>query len=124
MSNIIVTTGIYDLLKEYVHTRKANPQESELINQELKGASQVLRKDMPEDVVAINTKVTFHIKETNKVQELHFTNPQKARLKHNTVSIISPIGVAIVGRKVGDVIVWPFTNGTQTITIQKIEKIA
>ncbi len=123
MSSIIVTTGIYDLLKEYVHKRKANAQEAELITNELKNAIQVKRIDLPTDVVAINTIVTVYFKERDKEETLHFTNPQYARLKHRTTSITSPIGVALVGRKKGDVIEWPFTNGTQTMTILNIEKV-
>lgn len=123
MSNIIVTTGIYDLLKDYVHRRKANPKEAEIITNELKNAIQVNRRDLPLDVVGINTIVTVHFKERDVEETLHFTNPQYARNKHKTISIISPIGVALVGRKKGDVIEWPFTNGTQTMTILNIEKV-
>ncbi len=123
MSNIVVTTGIYDLLKEYVHKRKATPVEAEVINAELKTASQVLRKELPEDVVAIQTKVTFHIKEEDKEVTIHFTNPQKARLKHGTTSIISPYGVALVGRREGDEIEWPFADGNKTLRILKIERV-
>jgi len=123
MSNIIVTTGIYDLLKDYVHRRKANPQEAEIINNELKNALQVKRKELPTDVVAINTIVTVYFKERDKTEVLHFTNPQYARIKNKTTSITSPVGVALVGRKKGDVIEWPFTNGKQTMTILNVEKI-
>lgn len=123
MSNIVVTTGIYDLLKEYVHKGKANAQEAELITNELKNALQVKRKELPTDVVAINTIVTVYFKERDKTEVLHFTNPQYARIKNKTTSITSPVGVALVGRKKGDVIEWPFTNGKQTMTILNVEKI-
>ena len=43
------------------------------------------------------------------------------KIKKGKYSILSPIGLAIVGNKVGDIITWPFADGEKKIEILGVE---
>lgn len=119
---IILTTGIYDLIKDYVRRRKVTAIEGERLISELKYAQQVRRRDLPEDIVSINSKVTIKNPATGAEQVLSFVPPGKARPKQQTKSIMSPIGLALVGYRQGAKIKWPVEGEDREIEILKVER--
>lgn len=121
--NLILTTGIYDLIKDHVRRKKVTPQQENRLLNELKNASQVLRRDLPKDVVSVNRKVILRDHDSNEEKEFFFVPDEKARIKKGKYSILCEEGVATVGRKVGDVINWPFKDGERKIEILKVEEI-
>ena len=121
--NIILTTGIYDLIKDHVRRRKVTVAEGERLTAELKHAQQVRRRDLPEDVISINSRVT--IKDVaSGLEEVHsFVPPGKARPKHKTKSIMSDVGLALVGYRPGTKITWPVGGQDREIEILKVERL-
>ena len=118
----ILTTGIYDAIKEHVRRKKVNPEAEQRLLEGLRFAKQVLRRELPEDVVTVNTKIKVKDHNTGAVNEyiLIGTNvkPKPTKQKY---SILSEIGLSTVGYKVGDVIEWPFDEGVKKIEI--LEKV-
>jgi len=53
---IILTTGIYDAIKEQLRRKKVSAEEETRLAAELRGAKQVLRRDLPEDVVTVDPR--------------------------------------------------------------------
>lgn len=121
--NIILTTGLYDLIKDHVRRNKVTAKEEELLYSELKKASQVLRRDLPADVVSINRKVTYKDHANNEEKTVMFVAPDKSKTSKNKVSILSDEGIAMVGYKVGNVIEWPSRKGNLKLEILKVEEI-
>ncbi len=120
-NQIILTTGVYDAIKEHLRRRQVSQEEENQLTTELRHARQVLRRELPEDVVTVNKVVTIkdHTKETQHDYILVSSN--KAKPKKNKYSILSDIALAAVGYKVGDVIEWPFKGGDRKIEIMKVE---
>lgn len=121
--NIILTTGIYDLIKDHIRRKKVTVQEEELLFNELKKASQVLRRDLPEDIVSVNRKVTFKNHTNNEEKTVMFVGPAKSKPSKNKLSILSDEGIAMVGYKVGNIIEWPSKKGDLKLEILKVEEI-
>ena len=121
--NIILTTGIYDMIKDHVRRKKVTIEEENLLLSELKNAKQVLRRDLPDNVVTVNRKVKIMDHTSNKEQEYLFVPSTKTNPKKGKTSILSEVAVAIVGRKEGDVIEWPFKDGERKLEILKVESI-
>lgn len=119
--NIILTTGIYDLIKDHVRRKKVTKQEEELLISELKNAKQVLRKELPTNIVTVNRWVKILDHTTKQESEFLFVSPMKEKLKKGKHSILSNTALAIVGRKTGDIITWPFQEGPKKIEILKVE---
>lgn len=122
MSNkIILTTGIYDAIKDHLRRKKVSHNEEVRLASELRNALQVRRRVLPEDVVTVNRKVTIKDLSQNKEEEYIFVGVAEARPKKNKHSILSDMALATVGYKVGDVIEWPFRDGERRIEILKVE---
>lgn len=51
--NIILTTGIYGLIKDPIRRRKVTAIEDQVLPLQLKNAKHVLRKDLPANVVTV-----------------------------------------------------------------------
>lgn len=121
--NIILTTGLYDLIKDHIRRKKVTPKEEELLFTELKKASQVLRRDLPNDIVSVNRKVTYKDYINNEEKTVVFVGPKKSKPSKNKISILSDEGIAMVGYKVGDIIEWPSGKGNLKLEILKVEGI-
>lgn len=119
--NIIVTTGIYDAIKDHLRRKKVSKNEENRLTGELRKAKQVLRRDLPSDVVTVGRKVTIKDHTQDFEHEYVFVSTTKAKPKKNKYSILSDIALATVGYKVGDVIEWPFKEGERKIEILKVE---
>lgn len=121
--NIVVTTGIYDMIKDHVRRKKVTREEEDLLLLELKHAKQVLRRELPDDVVTVNRRVKIKDHTENKEKEYMFVATTKTNNKKGKLSILCDVAVATVGRQVGDIIHWPFKDGKRTLEILKVEHI-
>lgn len=120
---IILTTGMYDLLKEELRRRRLSLYNEQKLTLELKNAQQVLSKDIPENIVTVNKSV--RLKDVNSGEEFTYklVGPAKAKRKHQTFSILSPIGVAIIGYAEGTEVVWEMPNGVKTFQIIEVKPL-
>ena len=121
--NVILTTGIYDLIKDHVRRKKVSKQEEELLLLELKNAKQVLRRDLPENIVTVDRRVKIKDHTDSSENEYMFVSTTKTKPKKGKFSILSEVAVATVGRQVGDIINWPFKDGERKLEILKVESI-
>ena len=121
--NIVLTTGVYDLIKDHLRRKRTTQEEEQILLDQLKGAKQVLRKELPEGVVTVNCEVNVKDISTNEEQKYLFVQTNREKIKKGKYSILSPMGLAIVGNKVGDVINWPFEGGEKKIEIIGVERL-
>lgn len=121
---IVLTTGIYDLLKEHIRKKKLNKTNEERLEKELKNAKQVLNRDLPENVVTVNTEVLLRDLQTDEEIKQKFVAPKKAKRKNGTTSILSEIGVATLGYQENAIIQWDLLAGEKYLQILKVSKLA
>lgn len=119
--NIILTTGIYDLIKDHIKSKKVTPSEEEILKLQLKNAKQLTRKNLPDDTVDIDKRVTVKNLDSDLEETYVFVAPDKAKKRNKTESILTTIGLALVGWKEGDVINWPFEEGEKQLEILTVE---
>lgn len=119
-TNITVTTGIYDAVKDVIRRKRVTKDEEARLIAELKDATQVLRRDLPQEYVTVNRVVKIKDHTLNEEQEYIFVPSTRAKVKKNKHSILSEMALATVGYKVGDVIDWPFKDGGRKIEIMEV----
>ncbi len=83
---------------------------AELLEEELGRAQLVPVEQLPKDIVAMNSEVTFRDLDTAKEQTLVLAYPHEADIEKNRVSILAPIGAALIGLRVGQTIDWPLAD--------------
>lgn len=121
---ILLTTGVYDLIKDHIRRKKTTLEEEEVLLKQLKKAKQVTRKNLPLDVVTVDAKVTIKNTVTNEEEVYTFVGPDRAKRRNNTESILSTMGLALVGCKIGDVINWNFNGEDKQMEIMNVERLA
>jgi regulator of nucleoside diphosphate kinase len=115
---IVISTHDFDIISDLIDAMKSSPEIVKL-SEELDRANVVERKDLPADVVSINSTVSFIIEATKKEFTYKLITP-KASLEPTEISIMSPIGTAIIGLTVGQTIEWPM-NGGKNVTVRITE---
>lgn len=91
------------------------------LSDELERAQIVTQADLPDDVVTIHSQVTFTVQSTGKTFTYTLVYPTELDSTEHKLSILSPIGSAIIGLKQRQEIDWPI-NKNQRTTV-KVEKV-
>lgn len=91
----------------------AHPDIAEPLAEELNRATIVQPSELPNDVIAMNTQTRFIDLSTNKETVVTLVYPHDAKLEDNKISILAPVGSALIGLRVGQVINWPMPNGKE-----------
>ena len=123
-TNIILTTGVYDLIKDHLRRKKVTAEQEDILTQELRHAEQILRRDMADNIVSVGKKVTIKELNSNQEYQLNFVGPDKAKPKKNRHSILMDEGLATVGYKTSDVVEWPTIDGVKKYEILNVETVA
>jgi len=92
----------------------------EELGAELDRATIVEIDKLPQDIVTMNSKVCLKDVDTGKDEIYQVVYPEDADIEQNKISILAPIGTAILGYKVGDVIEWKVPAGLRRLKIKKI----
>ncbi|HBB81727.1 MAG TPA: nucleoside diphosphate kinase regulator [Sulfitobacter sp.] len=103
---------------------KRHPTLADRFFQEI-GRAQILEStQMPEDVVGIGSKVTYRDEATGQHKTVTLVYPEDADITRLRVSIITPIGVALLGLREGASFYWDTRQANQrrTLTILKVEQ--
>lgn len=88
---------------------------------ELDRADVVEPQDIPPTVVTMNSTVRFAIAETGREFCLTLVYPRDMDGSADRISILAPVGAALLGLSVGDELTWPGPGGkTMTVRVQEI----
>lgn len=69
--------------------------------------------DMPDDVITMNSTARFRDEASGEEREMTLVYPRDADGSGQRVSILAPVGSALLGLRVGQVIDWPMPSGTR-----------
>ncbi|HWR16534.1 MAG TPA: nucleoside diphosphate kinase regulator [Terriglobales bacterium] len=76
--------------------------------------------DMPADVVTINAKVRVTDLETGKQLEFTIVFPRQADYEQKMISVLAPIGTALLGYRPGVEVEWPTPGGMRRFRIDEV----
>jgi regulator of nucleoside diphosphate kinase len=112
-SPIHVTRPEMDRLRDLVeqHSEGRDALAAERLGAELDRAVVVDR--LPSDVVAIGSRVRFEDVRTHTVREAVLVYPSFADASAGRISVLAPVGAALLGLAVGDTIAWPLPDGRE-----------
>jgi len=95
-------------------------KEAEELESELKRARVVSKEELPDDVVRLNSSVTIKDEKENRVLQVTVVTPEKADIKQWKISILSPIGTALIGFSKGQRVAWRVPAGKKTFSIREV----
>lgn len=111
----------YELLISYLTGSYGNivfdRQNAKKLQEELKKARLVNRDQFPFDAVRLNSTIKIKTEGEGEVMELMLVTPDKANIKEKKISVMAPIGTALIGFRKGQKIKWQVPAGKKTFTI-------
>jgi regulator of nucleoside diphosphate kinase len=112
-SRIHVSRFEMDRLRALVeqHSEGRDAAAAERLAAELDRAVVVDR--LPADVVAIGSRVRFEDARTKTVRDAVLVYPSAADASAGRISVLAPVGAALLGLAVGDEIAWPLPDGRE-----------
>ncbi|WP_425659598.1 GreA/GreB family elongation factor [Tenacibaculum ascidiaceicola] len=111
---------IKSLLNISEHTEEDKVQTSlDKFAEELKSAKILDEDEMLDDVVRLNTVVTITSGDDWK-KTIQIVKPTEKDLKNNKISILTPIGIALFGYALNDVVHWDLQGGRKEVKILKV----
>lgn len=122
--DIYITEHDLQRLKKLLNDLSQESHHKDFSIQELKGemnrALVVSPKEVPENVITMNSRVLMRDVESGKDMTLWLVFPDKMDAVKNPVSILSPLGTAMIGYKVGDVFTWESPKGMKQVEVLDI----
>lgn len=117
-----ITVSSLDLARLESLLSRADVNGSEvgdLLQTELDRAEILPPEKMPPDVVTMNSLVVFRIEQTGAEFERTLCYPSQSL--ENSVSVLAPVGMALLGLRIGQTIKWPGPDGRSLqVTIKEI----
>jgi len=108
--DIYVTDSDLERLERLVSGLKSSPN-IERFKSELERAIVVPSEEIPSDVVTMNSRVIFKDLDSEEETEITLVYPSDADVNLGKISILTPVGAALLGLSVGDQINWPLPTG-------------
>jgi len=87
---------------------------------ELNRAHIVSGDEVPEDVVTMNSTVTLRDLESGETETYTLVHPSDADIANNKLSVLAPIGTAVLGQRVGDKLRWPVPAGWRRLKVERV----
>ena len=123
-NNLVIRKDDYSLLVSYLNNARRQStfdrRNAEELTDELKKATVVNKNDFPEDVVRLNSKVRIKAEGKGEEMELILVTPDKANIKEKRISIMAPIGTALIGFRQGQKVKWKVPAGNKTFMILEV----
>lgn len=93
------------------------------LRDELARATTVARESLPPGVVTVNSRVRFVDDASGEEETYIITWPDRADGGVERVSVLAPIGTALLGYREGDEITWPTPGGVRQLRILSVEPV-
>jgi len=90
------------------------------LEEEWDRASIVPSKKVPADVVTMNSEVEVCDLDSGKSMTLRLVFPGDADFERGRISILAPIGTALLGYRTGDTVEWAVPAGTRRFRIDRM----
>ncbi len=124
ITSIYITELDYNRLSGLIdRTRERNGNDREYLNKleaELDRAEIVEPNDIPADVITMRSKVRLKDLVSGESNTYSLVFPREADFAEGKISILAPIGTAILGYRQGDIIEWLVPSGLRKLKVEEI----
>ena len=118
--DITLSTTDFERLDKLLSSLSEDTIGYDTLSQELERATLVAPEALPADVVSMNSTVRFRLA-NGKQSTLTLVYPKDLDQSGDKISILAPVGSALLGLKCGDTINWPLPSGDMSsITVEEV----
>lgn len=121
---IVITEFDLERLQELIEEMQDQPSRDnrylDELSEELLRAEVVTPQEIPPQVVTMNSRVLLQDLDSKGETEYTLVFPAEANLDQGKISVLAPVGMAMIGYRVGDTITWKVPAGTRRLKVKKI----
>lgn len=120
---MLITVNDYQRITgliEFASLKNKTPEIANRLLQELKVAKTVPQDRISDNIVTMNSRALLREINSGREIEITITYPQDADSREQKVSVLSPIGVALLGCREGDVTSWRVPGGVGRFKVEKV----
>jgi len=108
------------LIEKLYENNSIDTKYLEFLDLELKKALKVDSKLITPHFVTMNSVTEITFLDTRKTMELRLVYPHNANFSKGLISVLSPLGCALLGYKAGDIVTFEAPKGEQKVRIEKV----
>ncbi|MBS1115809.1 MAG: GreA/GreB family elongation factor [candidate division NC10 bacterium] len=90
------------------------------LEEELDKAHTVESREIPGDVVTMRSQVRVRDMKSGAEMDISVVFPSEADSEQGKISVLAPIGTALLGYRVGDVVEWKVPGGLRRLKVERI----
>jgi regulator of nucleoside diphosphate kinase len=122
--DIFITDDDFEKLSRLLEgARRRNPRDRDHVDRlavELDRAHVVPSSEIPIDVVRMGSQVAVRDLDTGATTVFTVVFPSEADVDHGRLSVMAPLGTAVLGYREGDLIVWQVPGRTRRLHIERV----
>lgn len=119
-----ITLSAEDYARLSVLARAATsrmPEIAEGLAQELDRAHVLAQGRHPENIVCMGCHVEFRDDTTDKIRKVTLVYPEEADISQGKISVLTPVGTALIGLRAGHSITWETRTGeSRRLTVLRV----
>lgn len=122
-ATIIIAKDDHERLAALIYRATSQGQETSSVAalaSELRRAQIVPRTLIPHDVVTMNSTVRLRDLEVGEDETYTLVYPHESDVSAGRLSVLAPVGTALLGYRVGDVVEWPVPAGVARFRIEEV----
>lgn len=123
-NEIILLKEDVQLLTSYIkggnHLNLFDQKNAEKLKEELTKGTVLSKEEFPLDVIRLNSTVTIQDHRTGKLIHLMLVLPEKAAINDGKVSVLAPIGTALIGYRKGQTVNWKMPAGEKVYKVMEV----
>ncbi|MFP5459709.1 MAG: nucleoside diphosphate kinase regulator [Bacteriovoracia bacterium] len=94
------------------HALSIHPcDDAENLELEIERARLIADNEVPADLVTMNSRLRYQNVTDNKEAVVTLVFPENANASEGKISVLAPLGAALIGLSVGESITWKFPDG-------------
>jgi regulator of nucleoside diphosphate kinase len=120
--NITLLAADHDRLSALAQTAMYNdPDAAEMLTEELERAHVIDHGQVPRNTIRMGSDVLFRDDTTREVRRVTLVFPGEADIAQDKVSVLTPVGAALIGLRAGQSITWRTRSGElRRLTVLKV----
>ena len=124
-TNIYITKPDYERLTKLIEVvrdgeKGANSEYLDRLEEELDRAEMVQQEDIPADVITMRSTVRLKDLDTSDEMIYRLVFPTEANYDEGKISVLAPVGTAMLGYRRGDVIEWQVPSGVRRLSVEEV----
>lgn len=120
---VVITEADYDRLRHLVESPKYRVTHAVLVaglKGELERGNVVAPGSVPKGVVTMRSRVRVRDLKADEMETYTLVYPEEADIELGKLSVLAPLGTALLGTRIGDVIAFDAPAGTRRLKVEKV----